>query len=407
MNQRRIDLLRLLGVSLFLLFAVAAFAEAPTVRSTEPQLPPKTIELEESWRVGGEDGDMIFGMMVDSLEDADGNVYLLDAQLCQVEVFSADGEHLRTVSRQGDGPGELRLPQNMILLPDNTLAILQLFPAKFVNLTLDGTPCEGLTFGGVSSPQTGFSAAFQATCRGGTTLISAQKSTPSETGQLRNQYLSALSADGAEAVRFREADMTMDFSNPRFVEKDLLPAFLLSHTVDGQGRVLAVRDRNEYAIEVYNPDGSLLRVIEREFQNRNRDTDEVRRLNALVDAWTEGFPGEMIRDLETIEPSIVDMHVDDDGILWVQHSRSGRDQPEGVLLTYDTFSPDGAWLQEVSIRAEGNPVYDGLRFLGGDRVLFIKGYALARWASRGAQNVDFGEEEAEPMEIVYCRLIGQ
>lgn len=113
---------------------------------------------------------------------------------------------------------------------------------------------------------------------------------------------------------------------------------------------------------------------------------------------------QMERVLEPNEPAISEMHVDDDGVLWVQHNRSGHDQPAGVLLTFDTFSPDGIWLQEVSILAPGNPVYDGLRFLGGGRVLLVKGYTLARWASRGAQNVNFGEEEAEAMEIIFCKM---
>ena len=113
---------------------------------------------------------------------------------------------------------------------------------------------------------------------------------------------------------------------------------------------------------------------------------------------------EMERVLEPNEPAITEMHIDDEGVLWVQHNRSGHDQPEGVLFTYDTFSPEGVWLQEVSIKADGNPVYDGLRFLGGDRGLLVKGYTLARWASRGAQNVNFGEEEAEAMEVIFCRM---
>ena len=112
--------------------------------------------------------------------------------------------------------------------------------------------------------------------------------------------------------------------------------------------------------------------------------------------------------METFEPPISEMHVDDHGVLWVLHSRSGTDQPDGIFQTYDTFSPDGTWLQEGSFKADANPVYDGIKFLGGDRALLIKGYVLARWASRGARNVDFGEdEEVAAMEILYCRMVDQ
>ena len=383
-----------------------AFAEPDSVFSTEPKLPSRVVELEESWSVGGEDGEFIFGMMVDSLEDPEGNVYMLDAQLCHVEVFSPGGEHLRTISSQGDGPGEVRNPQNLVLFPDRTIGILELFPARFVTLSLDGEPRNSLVIGGQSSPQTGFSAALQATNRGGTILVAAQRSTPSDNGQSRTQYLARLSDSGEELARYREATMSLDFSDAKFVERELLPGFLLASTVDDEGRVYTARSRNEYVIEVYNPDGVLERVIEREFKIRKRDKDEMRRLNALVDAWMTGFPGEMERHLDAHEPPIIEMHVDGHGVLWVLNSRSGSDQPNGVFLTYDTFSPDGVWLQEVSFKVEANPVYDGIKFLGGDRVLLIKGYVLARWASRGAQNVDFGEdEEVAAMEITYCRMV--
>lgn len=235
-------------------------------------------------------------------------------------------------------------------------------------------------------------------------MVAAQKTVPIENGQKQVEYLSRLSETGEELVRYHEETMTVDFTNPRFVEKELLPSFFFANTVDSEGKVYTVRSWDEYAIEVFNSDGTLDKIIEREFQTRKRDKDEVRRLNALIDAWLTGEAMKMERVLESSEPAISEMHIDDDGVLWVQHNRSGHDQPEGVLLTYDTFSPEGVWLQEVSIKTPGNPAYDGLRFLGGDRVLLVKGYALARWASRGAQNVNFGEEEAEAMEVIFCRM---
>ncbi|MBU8869954.1 MAG: hypothetical protein KOO60_03655 [Gemmatimonadales bacterium] len=391
-------------IVLLILGAASSFAEAPVIKNEKPQLQPKTIELVESWRVGGEEGDFIFGMMIDSMEDDDGNIYLLDSQICQVDVFSPTGEHLRTLSRQGEGPGEIRAPQCLIPLPDRTLGILELFPARFVTLSLDGDPKSAVSFGGDGGPQTGFPAALRAVHRGGTIMVAAQRTIPIENGQKQVEYLARLSETGEELVRYHEETMTVDFTKPLFVEKELLPSFFFANTVDSEGKVYTVRSWDEYAIEVYNSDGTLDKIIERDFQTRKRDKGEVRRLNALIDAWLTGEALKLERVLEPSEPAIAEMHIDDEGVLWVLHNRSGHDQPEGVFLTYDTFSPEGVWLQEVSIKAEGNPVYDGLRFLGGDRVLLVKGYALARWASRGAQNVNFGEEEAEAMEVIFCRM---
>jgi len=396
-----------IALVLVVLLAVTAgaLAEAPVIDNTRPRQPTRTIELEEMWSVGGEDGDLIFGMMIDAVTDAEGNIYLLDSQLCHVEVISADGEHLRTISGEGDGPGEVRMPQDLVMMSDGNLGIMELFPAKFVRLTLDGTPAPELTLGGDEGPQTGFSVGFQCANRGGTIMVAAQHSTQVDAGQARTQYLARLNENGEEVARYCEANMVLNFQTPKFVESELLPSFLLANTVDDRGRVYAPLERNEYAIAVYNPDGSIDRVIKRSFENWKRDARDRRRLDALIEAWLQGFPGEMERDIEDTEPAITDLHVDDRNVLWVQHSRSGREQPDGVFLTYDTFDGDGNWLQEVSFRGDGNGAYDGLIFLDGDRVLLVRGYALARWASRGARNADFGEEEeVGPMEIVCCRM---
>ena len=78
----------------------------------------ETMHLEELWRVGGEDDDVLFGVILQVRTDEEGNIYLLDSQLAQVQVYSSDGRHLRTLSREGDGPGEVRRPTDLVLLPD-------------------------------------------------------------------------------------------------------------------------------------------------------------------------------------------------------------------------------------------------------------------------------------------------
>ena len=383
-----------------------ALAEPVIVHSKQPSQPARTIVLEEEWRTGGEDGDIIFGMMIDCVQDPEGNIYMLDNQLGQVEIFSPDGEHLRTISGQGEGPGEVRIPQNLVMLADDTLGILELFPGSLVTMQLDGTPGETILLGGGNSPQTGFNVAFNCIRRGDTIVMAAQHSTQIDQGQSRTQYVARFSPTGEELARFRQAETILDFTNFEFSEAELLPPFLLATTVDDLGRAYMPSSREEYAIEVFAPDGSLEKVISRDFESWKRDDRDMRRMNSLVDAWLAGAPANMERNIEPIEPAITELQIDKDGVLWVLHSRSNRDQAEGVLLTYDTFAPDGTWLAEVSFQAEGDGFFDGLKFLDDGRVLLIRGYALARWSSRGAQNADFGDDGADgPMEIICCRMV--
>ena len=98
------------------------------------------LKLTELWRRGGEDDEIIFGLVLKALSDDAGNVYVLDQQLCEVQVFDPSGDHLATLSREGDGPGEVRQPTDMIWMPDGSLGLVQSFPGRIIKVERDGTP---------------------------------------------------------------------------------------------------------------------------------------------------------------------------------------------------------------------------------------------------------------------------
>ena len=76
------------------------------MNGTVPREGTRVLKLEELWRVGGADDETIFGLLTQVLGDEDGNVYLLDAQLHQVFVYSPEGHLIRSLFREGEGPGE-------------------------------------------------------------------------------------------------------------------------------------------------------------------------------------------------------------------------------------------------------------------------------------------------------------
>jgi hypothetical protein len=227
-----------------------------------------------------------------------------------------------------------------------------------------------------------------------------------EDGLSRTSFLASLAETGEELVRFCEHVTVLDFQRAHLVERDMLACFLGAYAVGPDGRVYAQRERNEYAIEVFRPDGTLERVIEREYESWKRDKRELDRMNALFEVQAKQLSFDITWEVETHEQAISGMHVAADNTLWVQHSRSGRDQSPGVLLTYDLFDSQGRYLQEVSIACEGDPNYDGLIFLEDGRVLLVKGLVLARMTSSGSQGAVYGdEEETGPLEVICCRMV--
>jgi hypothetical protein len=379
-------------------------AGIPHIKNSVPAQPPRTAQLEELWRFGGEDCDILLGTITEAATDSHGNVYLLDTQLCHVIMISPDGEYLRTLSREGEGPGEVSRPRDVVVLPDQTVGLLEMFPAKLVKVTDDGEPAGNLIVGGEEATEGGFTAASRCLYRGGSFVVAGQRLSSVEGGQKRVMYLCRLADSGAELVRYREATMTLDFQNLCFVEREMTPGFHLANAVGPDGRVYTALAWDRYAIEVFQADGRLDRVIEREFENRERTAEELRRVNALFDASARNNPYNETRKVEPNPAVISNLHVDNEGNLWVLHSRSNENLPAGIMQTYDLFDPEGRYLQQVSIACEGDPEFDGLEFLDDGRILLIKGYVLAGMARSDLGSIPLGEEEeSSPMEIICCR----
>ena len=70
------------------------------------------IELIPLATIGGigASGPSAFGSITDLLIGPDGDVFVLDELNLVVQVFDQTGTHLRTIGRQGQGPGEIQGP---------------------------------------------------------------------------------------------------------------------------------------------------------------------------------------------------------------------------------------------------------------------------------------------------------
>ncbi len=361
---------------------------------------PLTLDLHEQWRFGGPDSDTLVGTITEADVDAAGNVYLLDTQLAHVLVISPTGELLRTIGGPGEGPGESRNPRDVVVLDDGTVGLLELFPAKLILLSPEGEPRGELDIGASDATAGGFTSAARILHRGGRCVVAGQRLTQVEGGQHRDMYLAAVDADGAITHRYSEAVMTLDFADLVFVERELNPGCHQPSALGPDGVVYVPAAWDRYAVEVFAPDGAALRTFERDFENRPRNADELRRVNALYDANAANIPFPTRREVEPEPPVIADLAVDPAGRLWVLHSRGAEDRAPGVLQTYDVYAPDGAFLREVALRCEGDPVDDALVFLDDGRLLLVKGHAEAAMARTDLGDVPLGEDEGAPMEFV-------
>ncbi|MBP7669026.1 MAG: hypothetical protein KA123_00390 [Candidatus Eisenbacteria bacterium] len=370
----------------------------------KPSQGTETWKLEKLWSAGGEEGEVIFGLITQALVDDAGDIYLLDSQLSEVKVFSPVGKLKKTLSREGEGPGEVRGPTDLFFLPDGQLGLVQLFPGKVITIDRNGNPGTPITIGGADPTAGGFVVLLDGASGGGNLYFAGLYMTMENAVQNRTSFLARFSPQGVEQVRYLEKKSRLDLANIEIVERDQHFVYPRRWAASGSGEVFAAPEIDRYAIYVYRPDGTMDRVIEREFTPRPRTAKELERLDAVVQAQTRQLPGTPKYDFEKTEPAISGLNLRSNGELWVTSSRSGYEQPKGIMLTYDVFNAAGKFIKQVAVACDGDGLEDGLFFAGDDRMLLVRGMADAGVALQGGAMESAEGEEAAPMEVVLYRI---
>lgn len=369
----------------------------------EPLRGQRTLEPEELWRLGGDDEDLLLGAIGQVALGPDGNFYLLDRQTAQVHVISAGGAYLRSLSRQGEGPGETQRPRTILFMSDGTLGIVESMPGRIVRLSLDGIPAEDITPGERGTGQ-GFRLLWNAVARGGNLVGCIESMQPGQGTFQRLRSLERIGQDGAKLAIYLEASHEQDMANFKLNEAEDYFVHRGGFALGPDGRVYAAPKRDRYLIHVYSVDGDLERTIERDFVRIKRTAEERERANAGMQMVIHGR--EIEKEIAEYDQCIVGLRVDEEGRIWVTHSGSSRDLPEGVLLTYDVFDPQGRYDQRVSVACEGSAETDRIFFVGPERAVLVRGASDTMIARMGPGGGGGGGAELTdvPIEVICYRV---
>lgn len=361
------------------------------------------LVLDELWRAGDdEEAEDFFGVISDAVVDAAGDVYLLDSQLVEVKRYSADGEFLGTIGREGEGPGEFRFPTALFLMDDGRLGVLQGRPARVVLFHTDGTPAGDLV---LPTPEDGgFRFVQRADARGNTLALQGMEFRRGDTGGERTQRLVLMPADGqGETKELLSHSTQFDFAKP---ERSELDEYLQWVLLPG-GRVAAA-ETFDYRLRLWGADGALERVVTVDYPDLARSGDELAAVKERLQGGMR-FRGRRNLDVqvqvEPREPGVRWMDVDAAGRLWVLSGRGAKAQDATHLGAFDVFDASGRLLHRLRLAGDGD--IDADRFvLAGDRLLVLKEFDSAMRAMRGGDGEDAEEdlEDAVPMSVICYRL---
>lgn len=364
-----------------------------------------SIRLRELWRLGGdsEDDDQFFGVIGQIAMDESGNVYLLDSQLSEVRVFSPEGEYLATLGREGEGPGEFRRPEDLFLLPNGDLAVIQSRPGKIVLLDQAGEPAGELP---VRLTEEGNFAMFTAGRPAGEDIVlyASQGKFREGSGEFTSSLV-RVAPDGSPKARYAETTIEFDFAN-RVIDERNRRDNLIVWSSDAEGRIFSSEVFDRYHIDVWNPDGTMNRVIERAFETRKRSPAEFKKQEQLQrprGRWARNATYKV----SPTDRDILEIFTRKNGDLWVLSSSGGLEVMDGTLAVFDVFDEDGRFIYQARLQGNGSYEEDGF-FLFEDRMFVVTGLRDAVMAMRGGGGEDDEaydyEGEPEPLAIICYAL---
>ena len=336
----------------------------------------------EVLRIGttGDDPDYQFGQISGIAEMPDGRIVVLDQQAQEVRVFSAAGEHLRTIGGAGSGPGEFGLGAGPLLIgPGDTLVVPDLSNQRVSRFSPEGEPvgsyamdfAAGLPMAWMDSP--------------GGQIVSQVRplNLPGQETHDPNDVLVLRGSDGAitdtlmvfpsgGTISFSESGAQLEFFSPE-------PVWSLA----GDGVVFGVNDT--YRLGVYGGDGALERVIVKPSEPRPvTEGDQQIMIDAFVGLWKSiGLSGSQLDaareaiGFADFYPAYALVRAGPAGSIWVQHLQTPDElTPEELAAfdpqsgfgssTWDVFDPSGRFLGSLDMPDRFQP----LRFQG-DRIYGI------------------------------------
>lgn len=389
--------------------ALAATADVPTVENPAQAPVDEVWNLVERWRVGADEDDVLLGKIIGLASGPDGELYALDTQLAQVLVFGPDGEHRRTLGREGSGPGEFRQPIAMFLTPDGRLAVQQAFPGQLIYIDAqDGTPRGSWTLGGESGDDAGGFAFLSLTGQRGGTFAAAGafNAFDLENKEIRaTEFLELMDLDGASPTRLVEKSSNRSLT--AFTIDELAaynPADRGKWDLTPDGKICVAPRHDAYQIDVHDRQGRLVRRITRDHEARLRTEEEKEDVRNSMNIDINGMQPRISWKLQDRAECVDWVRVLDDGTIWVRDSR-GRDgwQDEG-RMSFGVFGPEGDLHRQVTLQLPEPGEGNRLLLLDDGRVAMIKG--LDRLSlSVTVGNDDEVQPSDEPLSEVLLEII--
>jgi hypothetical protein len=281
---------------------------------------------------------------------SDGRIVVAEASADQLVVFGSDGRVIRTIGRSGRGPGELRDPNDLFLLPGDTIAVRDLSTSRITLFTPDGSVVDTWRIDG---PPRSIAGVLR-----GHRLVAFADFPGLGMGLVQARPFSVLVLDfsGEELATVGPFEGRKGYNVDRgnlHIGIDYIFDYR-THVAAGWD-FFVVGDSGSDSVIVYDLNGEPALVIQLPLEGRLVQREDVEAYldrhapaseNRMDKAWRQAHL-EMIEKVSIPErlPRFADLRIDPDGNLWIQ----GYPEPEARTDNWYVFDIHGLWLGVVSV----------------------------------------------------------
>jgi hypothetical protein len=333
------------------------------------------MELEIDLSIGMLEGDstLMFGFIQQMAVDADGGIYAFDGQQPALRYFDARGEYVRTLGREGSGPGEYRdVALGLAVRSDGRVVMRDPRNGRLNVYAPDGTPSDHWPV--ASNLYTWDALVLDDSDH---VFLKVLLSQP-EWNKAFPIGLLHYDASGTLVDTIPPPSITGEPTGP---EGRFLPGKIWALSPQ---RVVIVGVNDEYKFELRRPDGTVVRV--ERVQDRVPLEAEERAEHEALNEWTRRTQAQYLAadvpPIPATKPFYRGFYPGERGRIWVQRyvkaektdtvaEEPDPSQPPHLTWTertvFDVFESDGTYLGEVHV-----PSFTSLRVFRGDTVWGIR-----------------------------------
>lgn len=359
--------------------ATGAVRDSAGIRIVENEVP--AWNEGEAWHLGDDpildlgrlDGpdETQFFQVTSGTVLSDGSIVLGSMGSHDLRRFTADGEHLWTVGREGEGPGEFSGLMQVIAAAGDTLLTYDFRLRRFSRFAPDGSFVDSRPLEGPN--ESGFAFVEELLADGSAVFTWREfdrESGPPAEGEVRRdtQSIHVLGPSGGRATelgRFPGPEMVVLQSGETeggFTVAIGSTPFGRATVTSGGTSGIWVGDTDRFEILRYSPDGGLEAIVRRAFDPVPVDDELIQRAidEELEEASDDDDRRFARRRWESVPtpatlPAYEDVLVDRLGNVWVQHF----EVPGALERLWSVFAGDGEWLGDVAFPDRFRPLEIG------------------------------------------------